>query len=186
MKVTLRKANALQAAINESLGQLDLTTEVRVNEFEVPADKIANATARLFENMETRGKLLDALYEIRKSVSTANHVSGVNDLLVEAARVDKDQAFNARLAKVEPMLDTDVILGKQAKMKARTEDYYGREDAIISGVLDATTVKVFKDAQLDLKKKKVEIQDALLELNVRTEIDLSDQTVSTLKTAKIL
>jgi hypothetical protein len=66
MEVTLRKANALQIAINEALKGLEFTEVVILNEFQNAQDEIKNARDKFMANLTRRSKLLSALYEIRK------------------------------------------------------------------------------------------------------------------------
>jgi len=186
MKITLRKANALQTAINDAIAALDLSTDVRINEFENPSEKMDSAVVRLEQNLSRRSDLLDALYEVRNLVAAANSASGINTLLGNAARLDKDLSFNARLAKLEPALKADVISGKLAKIKTRTDDYYGREDMVMTTVLDSAKLDAFKARATSLKKEKVAVQDKLLELNVRTEIEIGAGTVAILEKENIL
>ncbi len=186
MKVSLRKANALQAAINEVIASLDLTVDVKINEFEKPSEKLALATSRMAANLERRSGLFDVLYEIRNSVATANHVSGINAMLSEVARSEKDIVFYTRLAKLEPALSQEVIVGKLGKIKGRTEDYYGRDDLVMTNIFNADELSSFKEKLAAIKKQKLSVQDKLLELNVRTDIELSDVSVELLKTEGLL
>ena len=186
MKISLRKASALQAAINDIMVSLDLSTEVRINEFERPSNKIEEASSRFGENLKRRSNLLDAMYVVRNAVSVANNDSGIDALLGNAARLDKDLTLYSRLAKLEPATSTDVIVGKLGKIKGRSEDYYGREDVVSTTVFDVAALEGFKARAFALKKAKVAIQDKLLELNVRTEIDVSAEVVEILEKENIL
>lgn len=186
MKISLRKASALQAAINDTVATLDLSTEVRINEFEKPSAKMEDTAARFGENLKRRSNLLDALYVVRNAVSVANNDSGIDALLGNAARLDKDLTLYSRLAKLEPATSADVIIGKLGKIKGRSEDYYGREDVVSTTVFDSAALNDFKARAFTLKKAKVEIQDKLLELNVRTEIEVSAEVVEILEKENIL
>ena len=187
MKVSLRKANALQAAITEALAGLDLATEVAINEFEKPTAKIAEAKERFVSQCLIRDTLLVSVYRIRREVAQANAKSGINDLLADVALVDKEIAFYSKLAKVVPAVETDVIVGKLGKIKSRTEsDYYGREDSVRTSIFTEVEVAEFKAKLAALKKQKVVLQDSLLELNVSMEIELSDQTEEILTRAGII
>ena len=186
MKLSLRKANALQAAINEVIAALDLSTDIKINEFENPAEKLALASGRMTANLGRRSGLMDALYEIRGSVSAANHVSGINTMLGDVARLEKDIVFYTRLAKLEPSMSQEVIVGKLGKIKGRTEDYYGREDLVMTNIFNADELVTFKEKLAALKKQKLAVQDKLLELNVRTDIELSESSVELLKTEGLL
>jgi len=186
MKISLRKANMLQSAINEVIASLDLTVDVKINEFEQPTDKVESAVARFTTNNARRAGLLDALYAMRDSVSNANTNNGINTLLATVARTEKDILLLSKLCKLEPAMDKDVIIGKLGKIKGRTEDYYGREDIVMTNIFDAEHIQKFKDELVLLKKTKVASQDKLLELNVRTEIELSDTVVELLKAENLL
>lgn len=187
MKVSLRKANALQAAIVEAVAALDLATEVSINEFEKPTAKLAEAKERFTANLTKRRLLQLAIYDIRRKVSLANANAGINSLLADVALVEKDIAFYGKLAKVSPALENDVIVGKLGKIKGRGEDqFYGREDVVRTSIFTELEVNGFKEELALLKKQKVNLQDSLLELNVATEIELSEQTVDALKDASII
>jgi hypothetical protein len=177
MKITLRKANALQTAVVEAVAALDLATEVAINEFERPTDKINEAKNKFTANMDTRSKLMSALYEIRRSVARANAEAGINNLLADVASVEKDITLFARLVKLRPALENDVLVGKLGKIKGRGEDqFYGREDVVQTSIFTEAEIAGFKTTLAALKKNKVSLQDSLLELNVQTEIEVSEES----------
>lgn len=187
MRITLRKANALQAAIVEAVAGLELATDVAINEFEKPTAKIEEAKSKFTTHMATRSKLMGVQYEIRRSVARANAEAGINDLLADVAMVEKDIGVYTRLAKVRPALDNDVIVGKLGKIKGRAEDqFYGREEHVQTSIFTEAEVEEFKTTLAALKKQKVSLQDSLLELNVQTEIELSDEAEKLLARAGII
>jgi hypothetical protein len=187
MKITLRKANALQTAIVEAVAALELGTEVAINEFERPTAKIDEAQSKFSENLATRAKLQTSQYEIRRKVARANAESGINDLLADVAMTEKDIALYTRLSKTRPSLENDVIVGKLGKIKGRSEDqFYGREDVVQTSIFNESAINDFKETLASLKKQKVILQDNLLELNVSTVIDLTDETEKVLSEAGIL
>ena len=187
MKITLRKANALQQAITEAVAGLELTTDVSINEFERPAEKIDEARTKFYVDLATRSKLMNALYEIRRSSSRANAQSGINDLLADVAQIEKDIGLYSRFVKLRPSLENDVIIGKLGKIKGRSEDqFYGREDHVQTSIFTETAIGEFKSTFAALKKQKVKLQDSLLELNVQTQIELSDELQQTLAEAGII
>ena len=75
-------------------------------------------------------------------------------------------------------MDIDVIKGKLEKIKTRVEpsraSLYGSTDTVDTSVLKPEDVVGFKQAVLQVKKVKTKLQDEVLELNVKTEIDLSE------------
>jgi hypothetical protein len=56
MKLTLRKANAIQAAINEAIKGLDLNYTVTLNEYEPIEGQITSARQKFMENISIRDK----------------------------------------------------------------------------------------------------------------------------------
>jgi len=179
MEISLRKANALQHAINEMLGTLDLGTEVSVNEFEKPSEKVSEATNRFETHLATRSKLLGVLYEIRKAVAHANATSGIDSLLADVAMLDKDIQLYGRLSKLEPAVANDVLVGKLGKIKGRDKsDMYGRygDDTVTTNIFDKDKIERFKSELARLKRAKTALQDGLLELNVSTTITLDTET----------
>jgi uncharacterized protein YdcH (DUF465 family) len=188
MKITLRKANAVQLAVNEAVKALAFDTSVQLNEFEDATAQI-DAVHRTFQaNRETRAKLMDALYEIRKAVAHANASAGIDDMLAEVAHMEKDiQFFNGFATKTARLSDA-VIAGKMEKIKGLKEEsrLYGRYDTLDTGIFTKEEIEDFKRSVAELKRQKQKLQDTLLELNVRTEIELSAETAQALTAANVL
>lgn len=187
MKLTLRKANAMQAAIVEFIAGLELATEVAINEFENPTSKIEEAKNKFTTHMVTRSRMLSVQYEIRREVARANAVYDINDLLADVAMLEKDISLYQRFVKLRPELDNEVIIGKLGKIKGRSEEqFYGREDHVSTTIFNQEEIDEFKVRLAALKKKKVNLQDSLLELNVQTEIELSEESEKLLARAGII
>ncbi len=187
MQVSLRKANTLQNSINEALKGIELKTTVSLNEFQNVSEVIAEARTTTLANVVRRAVLLDALYEIRKSVSAANFQSGINDKLADVALFDKEVSFIDGLSRNGPQIDINVLNGKIAKIANRVEDAYSSYNYEVStSVFSTADIADFKSKISSAKKSKQALQDDLLELNIKTTIDLSDQTVTTLKNEGIL
>lgn len=187
MKITLRKANALQQAIVEAVSGLELSTEVQINEFERPTAKVEEAKNKFVTNMVTRASLVAIQYQIRRAVAHANTQAGINDLLSDVAMVEKDIAMYTRLSKLRPVLDHDVMIGKLGKIKGRSEEqFYSREDHVSTTIFTTSEIEEFKNSLSALKKQKVKLQDTLLELNIQTEIELSNDAEQVLAQAGII
>ncbi len=188
MKITLRKANAVQLAINEAIKGLTFETSVQLNEFENFKEQMATVRKTYDANVLVRSKLTDALYEIRKSVARVNAKKGVDEMLADVARLEKDiQFFNGLSTKPVRLADS-VIEGKLDKVRNMKEEsrLYGRYDTVDTTVFDKDDIERLKRQVADLKRQKQKLQDTLLELNVRTEIEISDETAQTLADSNIL
>ena len=187
MKLTLRKANAIQAAINEAIKGLDLGTSVTLNEFEGVEDQIQSVRDRFWTHAATRNQLTMALYEIRVRVARANAESGINDHLANVAYLEKQISHNTMLAGKGAQTALRVLNGQVKKLSEVKEDGFGyRHNPITTSIFTEEEIEGFKRTAADFKREKQRIQDLLLELNVQTEIDLDEETADFLKKADIL
>jgi hypothetical protein len=186
MKLTLRKANAVQAAINEALKALDLKTRVELNEFEEVEDQIQKSRDRFLENCITRNSLVTALYEIRASVAQANAGAGVNDMLANVALLEKQISFNNTLAREGAQTALRVLNGQVKKNADSKDEYrYGLRE-VSTSILTEEEIETFRKNVASFKREKQKLQDRLLELNVQTEIALTETTAEFLKSIDIM
>ena len=187
MKITLRKANALQAAINDALKALDLKTDAVLNEFEDVAPQIDAVRDRFWKQANTRKQLLMALYEIRAKVAAANASAGINDMLANVAYAEKQIGFNTSMANKGAQTALRVLNGQLKKNADATGEasYYGRRD-VVTSIFTETELELFRDEAANYKREKQKLQDALLDLNVRTEIELTKANAEFLAEANIL
>jgi hypothetical protein len=186
MKLTLRKANAVQAAINEALKALDLKTRVELNEFEEVEDQIQKSRDRFLENCITRNSLVTALYEIRASVAQANAGAGVNDMLANVALLEKQISFNNTLAREGAQTALRVLNGQVKKNADSKDEYrYGLRE-VSTSIFTEEEVETFRKNVANFKREKQRLQDRLLELNVQTEIALTETTAEFLKSVDIM
>jgi hypothetical protein len=193
MKITLRKANAVQTAINEAISALDLDINVSVNEFEKPIEKIAAARTVFTENSKTREVMLEALYNIRRDVARANAAVGINDTLTQVALLEKQIGHMTRLSKSKPRVAMEVLRGKLGKISSRDPnagDAYrfvsASDDEVSTSIFEVDEIVEFRKKATDMKKRKLLLQDTLLELNVKTEIEVDAGSVPALTAAGIL
>ena len=186
MKITLRKASALQNAIQEAVKNVDITVKVELNEFERPDVALETANLKLISADQRRTALTKVLYVVRAQVGTANAECGINERLAKAAYVDKRIGQLTALISSDAVQDSMLVInGKVDKLKAdkgenSRRSIYGYSDTVSTGVLSQAQVDQFKAEQLALKKDKQKLNDEVLELNVRTEVALSDETVAVL------
>ena len=190
MKITLRKANALQNSINEALRHIDVKIKVSLNEFQDPEGVLAVSVAEAKRNIDRKVSLTNALYDIRGAVGYINHSAGVDENLTEIARIEKQIQLYSPYVGIEPREASAVIAGKIDKLKSRDANsrgsLYGYHDTVDTGVFTADDVAGFKSVISTLKKQKQVLQDAVLEANVRNEVMLKLSTVETLTAENLL
>jgi len=187
MELTLRKASAIQEVILSKINNIELKPIISLNEFQDPTSVILVAQNDLLTSLANKVKLWDAFYEIRTSLGKANADAGVNSLLADLAKSEKlIQLYTSITAKSSLQESLDVITGKLKKISAASsnESRYGYSETVNSGVLaslDDLTAKVNL-----LSKKKQDLNDKLLELNIKTKIVLTDKTNEVLVNLGIL
>jgi hypothetical protein len=186
MNITLRKANAVQHSITEAIKNIKIDLTVEINEFQNVEDVITKANSTLVENDSRRQKLTMALYNVRALVGTANSASGIDTALAKAAFIDKRIGQLEELAKATEITALDVIKGKLDKIRNDKSEstrsrIYGYSDTVTTGVLGLEQIAQAKGEVLSLKKQKQKINDEVLELNIKTEIPLSEDVVATLQ-----
>lgn len=190
-KITLRKANVLQKHIQEMINGIDVKINININEFQDPVKEIGDAAKLVLERDSRRSDLLMALFTIRTLVGTANHTAGISMRLSHAAYIDK------RIAQLQPLVasgseiqDLSVITGKLDKIRNRPADsrasLYGHHDEVNTGVLTTEQIENIRNVITDLKKQKQSVNDEVLELNVRTEFELTPEVEAVLQREKLI
>lgn len=189
MNITLRKAKAVQESIQEVIRSIEVTTTIQINEFQVIETEIEEANKKLIENDSRRQKLLLALYNIRGLVGTANSQAGVDLALAKAAFIDKRMSQLGDIAQCKPVTEMNVLAGKMSKIRAQDPEkrsIYGRDDSVTTSVVSKDQIAQANAEIKNLKKQKQKLNDEILELNIKTEIPLSDDVVNTLQAEGII
>ena len=184
MNITLRKANTIQNSITETIRSIKIDTMLEINEFQNVEEELQRANNTLMINDGRRQKLLLSFYNIRGLVATANAQSGIDLALTKAAFIDKRIGQLEELASLNPITSLDVIKGKLEKIKNRKDEsrasLYGRDDTVNTSVVALEQIEQAKAEVKSLKKQKQKINDEVLELNIKTEIPLSEDVVAIL------
>lgn len=184
MNISLRKAKALQDSIQDSIRAIEIRTTIDINEFQEPNSVLEQANQILFSNDARRQALLLAFYNIRGLVGTANSQSGIDLSLAKCAFIDKRISQLEEISVCKPVIDFPVLLGKLAKIRERKDDarsLYGRDDVVNTSVVSQEQIDQARAEIKNLKKQKQKLNDEILELNIKTEIPLSDEVVATLQ-----
>lgn len=190
MEISLRKASAVQNSINDAIKNIKIECTVELNEFQDVAKELQKANNTLFLNDARRQRLLLALYNIRGLVGAANASSGIDLALSKAAFVDKRIGQLEELVAQKPVTDYEVLVGKLEKIKSLKDEARGRMfgygDTVSTSVISQEQIDQAKAEILGLKKQKQKLNDEILELNIKTEIPLSDEVVKTLQAEGLL
>ena len=187
MKISLRAANALQITIGDIIKEIDVSGTIKLNQFQEPFEAIDAKTTVALNNITRWKNLQSVLAEIRKSVSKANYHAGISDMLANLAFIEKEIQLLSTLSKYQPKLDAPVITGKLEKIKATVEDsYYRSEQTVDTSVYSVDDISRFRAELLSKKKTKANVQNILLEANIKNEIELSEFAQAVLTAEEIL
>jgi hypothetical protein len=193
MNISLRKASALQAVIQDSINQthqeIQTSSRISLSEFANPKETMIENHDKLFTGLSKSDNLSMVYYEIRKQLGNSNVKSGISDLLAELAYINKKISFLEEIS-VAHNLQTkmEIIIGKLDKAKKAAENaasYYDA-DRITTGLLTQAEINDFKSQIANLKKEKVAINDSILEKNITNTITLSEKAVDILKTNNLI
>lgn len=181
MKVSLRKANAIQSSIQETLKSLDLETTVSLNEFENAADTLVKAKEKFNKTFDRRLDLIRAQYTIRAAVGRANVESGISDKLASAAMTDRMIAEVTQIASATDEIDLKQIGARLEKIRNTPETgMYGVAKVVVTSVVGEAQKLSANAGVKTLKKEKQQLNDEILELNIKTEIELDEGIVDIL------
>lgn len=184
MKITLRKASAIQLLINEFLNGSTIGTSVSIGRYDDPAAVTAKASETFNGALVQKLALTKTLYSLRKKVSAASQVAGIPDILADIALTDKHSAILRPLATVSKFAPgADVIAAQLADLKAEVANAnsYSRRDSFDISILSVPQVQEFMGDLSTLRKRKQNLSDKLLELNIKNEIELDEAEEKVLK-----
>jgi uncharacterized protein YdcH (DUF465 family) len=105
--------------------------------------------------------------------------------LATAAFLDKRVGQLDELSKLQSVTDLAVITGKLDKIRNSKDEgrsrIYGYADTVTTTVVSTEQLDQIKAEIKNLKKQKQKLNDEILELNIKTEVPLSDEVVATLQ-----
>jgi hypothetical protein len=190
MNITLRKANAIQISINDALKAISFETQVKINEFQDAEAEIARAALEFKTDLARRDALTEALYEIRKSVGSANAHVGIDTRLADVANLEKQIQFYNGLAGKTVRESEKVVAGRLDKIRNGKDEsrrsIYGYADTVDTSIFTREDLDGFRKLVAKSKKSKQKFQDEILELNVQTTVELSATAEATLATEGLL
>jgi hypothetical protein len=188
LNITLRKASALQSHITNCIERVVNTVEI--DKFEDSKTKIDSASDKLDKIVNANAALYKALYNIRKLNQTAFFNVGINDILNDIAHLKKQRdMFSALVSNAEPKPTDQVINAKVEDLKVGSTSpnrFAAPPTTFTVSLFTKEKIDEMNGLVRDLAKKIRDLEDKLLDLNVKNEITLDDETVATLQAHKII
>jgi hypothetical protein len=187
MEVTLRKAAQLSQQAIQAAAQFAIVPHLSLSAYGSVnvSDALAAHETQQRVNLDASDALTCAGFAIRALIGKANRESGIDALLDEKALTD---ALEKRLSvprAVRPDVPTVQAQLNALASRVGNTDFYGGDTVVVQGFSEELNMAL-KQAQSVHRRTKVRIADELLQLNITTKVQLSDETVDTLKKFDIL
>jgi len=188
VKINLRKAGVLKASIMDAIEAISIKTHVEITEFEDVAAVLQHANDTLFENDTRRQQLLLAYYNIESLMRTAEAGVGIDVLVAKSTFAENRIAQLVEIADIDPLVDINVIVGKLEKIRIKSKDDQDAvsEEKVYTSVVSEEQIAQAKTEIQNLKKQKQSIDEEILELNMQTEVPLSEEVAECLQLEGIL
>ena len=173
MKISLRKAHALQSEIESVISDLVMNSDATIDQLSGDiADSLNKARTEFLEKFNERNRLTTILYIIRTLVSDASNAVRINEYLSKVAATDRLIQYYHLLSLSKPNDFTVEKLTEELAYvveKSKTSTSYIPTDIRVN-IFDKQKIDEFKIQLSELKKEKREYQDTLLELNSATRL----------------
>lgn len=188
MKISLRKASNIQSQIEQEINFISTVALVELDEFVNPEVFLHEKHSELCGKIAKKLSLIEAQFEIRELLGHANATSGVNAKLTELACINKaSSVYESLINEMHLQKKVELLAAHQEKMKtSKPESYSYRLMTISSGVLTQNDLDEFTKKIAELRKHKTNLNDEILELNIKHEITLNQKIVDILTVANIL
>jgi len=186
MQVTLRKASALSEAARDLAKSLTAnnTVTLSVYQSETVSESIESQNTNFQAEMSNAQDLLLTSFGLRKNIADANVKAGVNDILTDIAYLNAYENILSRFKNSNPS-NVEVAQRQFVVMRDRLaqpiQSAYGRHETEIRvDALSQEVVENIKQQLLNISKKRNELNEKLLGINLTTKIDLSSEAVTVL------
>ena len=191
MQITLRKASVVQNEVRRLISDIRFNAETSVNEFTEDVEgTIARGAADFSSDYTRKLQLIDVLYEVRAKVGDLNVTSGINKLLADIAASDEKIRVITEVTRFKERKSPAELEARLQKMKtsqtSERASMYDRLNSIDTSVVTDATIRMAKASVKELKRRRQDMNDKLLQLNVNTLVELSEDAVTVLKEEGIL
>jgi hypothetical protein len=188
MNITLRKAKVIQTEIMTRIQAIAVTHVVSISEFENVEVSLEEAYQKFLVNDKRRDALTAVFYDIRALVGAANATCGIDSMLTTMAYLDRRIQQITPFAMANERTSLTVLRGEQERIKKSDSSYAWRDTQrnISSSLLTDVHIRAWVEELQRLKQQKQSLNDKVLDLNMRTQITLTDNMVALLKSEHIV
>ena len=180
MKITLRKASALQAAVSNLISETYARPVFSVDDESLLAEEVPQAREEYETNLRRLRSLIEVKYSLRKAIGDMNLSAGVTSLLTQ------EREITELMGELESVVDrvngrcftVEQIQAKFDKHNQRValagSSYMGRSISVDTDLISKEEVDELRKEILSLKRQRQTVNDRVLEINVSTYVTLTD------------
>ena len=184
MEINLRQADQFQQAIVRTLRTISVDPMFTLSPYQKLATSIHKAHTKLLAQDQRQQLLLAAYHDIQQQIIAANTTNGINVLLNQIAYLTTRIKQLAVFYYAEPLAPLEVVQGTLDKIIRNTSEYGLR--TITSSYLTTEQRQAFRKKVRLLQRQRQKLMDKTLDLNLRTKIMLSEETVFILTVEEII
>lgn len=187
MKINLRKASAVQDAIQDEIRRIsDESTSVSISLFDQsPQVLMDQQLERFTDSFERTVRFMEAYKFLRATVARKNAETGIVDYLAEDSML---AAMEPRLERIAHMnlrpdlahLDQELSARRNASDEKVSLYSSGREFNITVNVMDQTTQDQARGELEKLRRRRRRMRDEMVSINVKTEFEVPEQVAMVL------
>jgi hypothetical protein len=196
MEVTLRKAASLEKSLLDIARIQPLIKNISVSVYS-SADiggEVLAAQQQLSANLKNSLALTKAAYDIREAIGSNNAQNGISALLTEKARLDAQEKLLSSVMVGATATPIDAVISiannRRDALRERLKtavDHYGEPaDSVALNIADASVTIQFQEQLTEIRRRKIDITDQLLMLNMTKKITLTAETVALLTKFKLI
>ena len=188
MKINLRKASHLINEIHSQVNSIVSRMEsfVDINEYQDPEEEIKNANLEYLNHVDTVAELRECAYQIKVDVGRINAKVGINDLLTEKFYLEMGKKTLKNLAEKMPAKSITEIKGRLEKLAKKESESRYDDDFIRTSCLSKTDIDIFKKDLRIYTKGLRDIDNKLLEANIKNTVTLGIEQVELLEKEGLL
>lgn len=178
MNITIRKAKDLRDSLWTAINDMEFVTQFEMTEFQMPVNTIAAVEETFAKNLINRDAMLLAMYELEKHIEKGYSMSEIGNMMADIDLLKNQIEFFKDLSTRPVIDDMTTITGKLDKIrKSTTADF----STLTVNVLTKEDVTGFASVLAQSKRSMQQLEDQILEMSLRTEFTVSEQTINTLK-----
>jgi uncharacterized protein YeeX (DUF496 family) len=188
IKINLRKAshlvNEIHSHVNSILSRMD--SRIDINEYHDPEKEVKNANIEYLNQVDSIAELRECAFQIKIDVGRTNAKVGINDLLTEKFYLEMGRKTLRNLTEKTPAMTMAEIKGRVEKLTKKESESRYDDDFIRTSCLSKTNIDIFKKDLRTYTKGLRDIDNKLLEANIKNSVTLGNEQVELLEKEGLL